>query len=208
MHKLLSVYLTNICCTSIMCLSVWDIVSQFSHSVMSDSLWPHGLQHSRPPCPSPTPRVYPLMSIELVMPSNHLILCHPLLLLPSIFLSIRIFSNESVLHIRWPQYWSFSFCISPSNEYSGLISFRMELMLLNTTIQKHQFFGTQLSLWSNFNMTTRKTIAFTRRTFVGKVISLLFNMLSRLVMTFLPRSKHLLISWLQSPLQWFWSPRK
>ena len=100
---------------------------QFSHSVVSDSLRPHGLQHARPPCPSPTPGVYSkLMSIESVMPSNHLILCHPLLLLPSIFPSIRVFSCESVLRIRWTKYWSFSFNISPFNEYSGLISFRMD----------------------------------------------------------------------------------
>ena len=94
---------------------------------MSNSLQPHGLQHARLPCPSPTPGAYlKLISIELAMPSNHRILCHPLLLLPSIFSSIRVFSNESVLHIRWPKYWSFSFSISPSNEYSGLISFRMD----------------------------------------------------------------------------------
>ena len=106
---------------------------QFSRSVVFNSLQPRGLQHTRPPCPSPAPGSCPvvmsilkLMSIELVMPSNHLILCCPLLLLPSIFPSIRVFSNESVLHIRWPKYWSFSFNISPSNEYSGLISFRMD----------------------------------------------------------------------------------
>ena len=99
---------------------------QFSHSVMSDSLQSHGLQHTRPPCPSPTPEVYPKpMSIESVMPSNHLILCHPLLLLPSVFPSIKVFTNESALPIRWPKYWSFSFNISPSNEHLGLISFRM-----------------------------------------------------------------------------------
>ena len=98
----------------------------FSRSVVLDSLQPHGLQHARPPCPSLTPRVYSNSSIELVMPSNHLILCRPLLLLPSIFPSIRVFSNESVLHIRWPKYWSFSFSINPSNEYSGLISFGMD----------------------------------------------------------------------------------
>ena len=97
---------------------------QFSRSVMCDSLWPHGLQHTRPPYLSLIPRVYSLMSIDLVIPSNKLILCHPLLLPPSIFLSIRVFSNESALHIRWPKYWSFN--ISPSNEYSGLISFRMD----------------------------------------------------------------------------------
>ena len=101
-------------------------VSQFSYSVVSNSLRPHEPQHARPPCPSPTPGVYPLMSIKSVMPSNHLIHCRPLLLLPSIFPSIRVFSNESLLCIRWPKYWSFSFNISPSNEYSGLISFRID----------------------------------------------------------------------------------
>ena len=100
---------------------------QFSCSVMSDSLPPHGLQHARPPCPSPTPGAYSnSMSVKSVIPSNHLILCHPLLFLPSISPSIRVFSRESVLHITWPKYWSFSFSISPSNEYSGLISFRMD----------------------------------------------------------------------------------
>ena len=143
-----------------------------------------------------------LTSIELVMPSNHLILCRPLLFPPSIFPSIRVFSNESVLPIRWPNYWSFSFSISSSNEYSGLISFRMDWFDLlamkglsrvfsNTTVQKHQFFGVQLSLWSNSHpyMTTRKIIALTRWIFVSKVMSLLFNMLSRLVIAFLPRTK-------------------
>ena len=152
------------------------------------------------------------MSIELVIPSNHLILCRPLLFAPSILPSIRVFSNDSVLHIRWPQYWSFSFNISPSNDYPGLISFRMDWLssvqskglsrvFSNTTVQKHQFFGTQLSLFqlSHPYMTTGKTIALTRWTFVGKVMSLLFNMLSRLVITFLSRIKHLWISWLQSP---------
>ena len=151
-----------------------------------------------------------LTSIESVMPSTHLILCRPLLFLPSIFSSIRGFSNESVLCIRWPKYWSFSFIISPSNEYSGLISFRMDwfdLLAVQETIksllqthsskasilQHSAFFIVQLS---HPYMTTRKTIALTRWTFVGKGMSLLFNMLSR----FLPRSKHLLISWLQSPL--------
>ena len=151
------------------------------------------------------------MFIELVKPSNHLILCHPLLLLPSIFLSIRV-SNASALRIRWPKYWSFHFNISPSYEYSGLISFRMDWLdllavqgTLNSLLQHHSskasilqhsaFFTVQLS---HPYMTTGKTIALTRRTFVGKVMSLLLNMLSRLVITFLPRSKHLLISWLQS----------
>ena len=105
----------------------WSV--QFSRSVVSDSLWPHGLQHTRLPCPSPTPGLLKLMSIESVMPSNHLVLCCPLLLLPSTFPSIRVFSNESVHHIRWPKYWSFSFSISPSNEYSGLISFRISFSM-------------------------------------------------------------------------------
>ena len=152
------------------------------------------------------------MSIESVMPSNHLILCHPLLLLPSIFPSIGVFSKEYVLCIRWPKYWSFSFSISPSNEYSRLIAFGMDWSdllavqgtlktLLQHIVQKHQFFGAQHFFTvqlSHPSMTTGKTIALTRWTFVGKVMSLLFNMLSRLVITFLPRSKHLLISWLQS----------
>ena len=152
------------------------------------------------------------MSIESVMPSNHLILCHPLLLLPSIFPSIRVFSNESALRVRWPKYWSFSFKISPFNEHPGLI-FRMDWLdllavqgTLKSLLQHHTskasilwhsaFFIVQLS---HPYMTTGKTIALTRRTFVGKVVSQLFNMLSRLVITFLPRSKRLLISWLQSP---------
>ena len=146
------------------------------------------------------------------MPSNHLILCHPLLLLPSIFLSIRVFSSESVLHIRWTKYWSFSFSISPSSEYSGLISFRMDWLdllavqgTLKSLLQHHSskasvlrhsaFFIVQLS---HPYITSGKTTALTRQTFVGKVMSLFFNMLSRLFITFLPRSKFLLISWLQS----------
>ena len=150
------------------------------------------------------------MSITSGMPSNYLILCLPLLLLPSIFPSIRGFSSASVLHIRWPKYWSFSFSFSPSNEYLGLISFRMDWLdllvvqrTLKSLLQHHSskasilrrsaFFIVQLS---HPYMTTGKTIALTRRTFVGKVTSLLFNKLSRLVMAFLPRSKHLLISWL------------
>ena len=151
-----------------------------------------------------------LMYIELVMPSNHLILCHPLPLLPSISPSIRVFPNESVLHIRWPKYWSFCFSISPSNEYSGLISFRMDwfdLLAVQGTLKSLlQHHGSKASiLWcsaliivhlSHPYMTTGKTIALTRWTFVGRVISLLFNIISRLVITFLPRSKRLLISWL------------
>ena len=162
------------------------------------------------------------MSIQSVMPSNHLILCRPLLLPSSIFPSITIFSNESALHIRWPKYWSFSFSISPSNEHPGLISFRMDCLdlfavqgTLKSLIQHHNskasifqcsaFFTDQLS---HPYMTTGKTVALTRRTFVGKVMSLLFNMLSRLVITFLPRSKQLLISWLQSPSAVMLEPRK
>ena len=162
-----------------------------------------------------------LMSIELVVPSNHLILCHPLLLLPPIFPSIRVFSNESALHIRWPKFWSCSFNISPFNEYSGLISFRMDwvnLLAVQGTLksllhysskasilQHSAFFTVQLS---HPDMTTGKTIVLTRRTFVGKVMSLLFNMLSRLVITFFPRSKRLLISWLQSPSAVILEPKK
>ena len=154
------------------------------------------------------------MSIESVMPSSHLILCYPLLLLPSIPPSIRVVSNESTLCMRWPKYWSFSFSISPSNEHPGLV-FRMDWLdllavqgTLKRLLQHHSskasilwcsaFFAVQLS---HPYMTTGKTIALTRQTFVGKVISLLFNMLSRLVITSLPRSKRLLISWLQSSSQ-------
>ena len=190
---------------------------------MSDSLWPHELQHTRLPCPSPTPGAYSNSS-----PSHRWChptissLCRPLLLLPSIFPSIRVFSNESVLHIRWPKYWSFNFSISPSKEYSGLISFRMDWLALlavqrtlksllqyyslKTSILQHSaFFIVQLS---HPYMTTGKTIAFTRWTMLGKVMSLLFNILTRLVITFLPRSKHLLISWLQSPSAVILEPRK
>ena len=152
------------------------------------------------------------MSIELVMPPNLLTICHPFLILIQSFLA-SVFSNESALWIRWPKYWNFSFTISPSNERSGLISFRMDWLdllaiqgTLKSLLQHHSskpsiiwpsaFFIVQLS---HPYMTTGKTIALTRRTFVGKVMSLLFNMLSRLVIIFLPRSKHLLISWLQSP---------
>ena len=162
-----------------------------------------------------------LMSIESVMPSNHLILCHPLLP-PSIFPSIRVFFNESVLHIRWPKYWSFSFNISLSNEYSGLISFRMDwldfLVVQGTLKNLLQHHSSKASiLWcsaffivqhSHPYMTTGKTIALTRQTIIDKVMSLLFNMLSRLIITFLPRSKSLLISWLQSPSAVIWEPKK
>ena len=163
-----------------------------------------------------------LMSIESVMPSSHLIPCLPLLLLPPIPPSIRVFSNESTLRMRWPKYWSFSFSIIPSKETPGLISFRMDWLdllvvqgtrksLHNTTVQKHQFFCAQLSSQSNSHIhtwPTGKIIALTRWTFVGKVMSLLLNMLSRLVTTFLPRSKRLLISWLQSPSAVILEPKK
>ena len=155
------------------------------------------------------------------MPSNHLILCCPLLLLPSIFPSIRVFSNESALHIRWPEYWSFSFKISPSNEHPGLISLRiawLDLLAVQGTLKsllQHSskalilrcsaFFIVQ---HSHPYMTTGKTIALTRQTFVNKVTSLLLNMLSRLVITFLPRNKHFLISWLQSPSAVILEPKK
>ena len=178
---------------------------------MSDSLRPDGLQHARPPCSSPTPGVH-----SDSRPSSRW--CHPaisssvVLLLPSIFPSIRVFLNESVLPIRWPKYWNFSFIISPSNEHPGLISFRMDWLdllavqgILKSLLQHHSskasilwhsaFFIVQLS---HPYMTTGKTIALTRWTFVDKVMFLLLNMLSRLVITFLPRSKRLLISWLQS----------
>ena len=163
-----------------------------------------------------------LMSIESVMPSNHLIFCHPLLLLPPTCPSIRVFSNESVLHSRCPKYWSFSINISPSNEYSGLISFRMDWLeflavqgTFKSLLQHHS--SKALILWcsafvivqlSHPHMTTGKTIALTRWTFVGKVMSLLFNKLSTLVITFLPRSKCLLISWPQSPSVVILEPKK
>ena len=187
---------------------------QFSHSVMSDSLRPHESQHARPPCPSPTPGV-----CSNSCPSSWW--CHPAISssvvpfssCPQSLPASRVFSNESALRIRWPKYWNFSFTISPSNEHPGLISFRMDWLdllavqgTLKSLLQRHSskasifqfsaFFIVQLS---HPHMTTGKTIALPRWTFVGKVMSLLFNMLSSLVITFLPRSKHLLISWLQSP---------
>ena len=195
-----------------MCIYISSV--QSSSSVMSDSLRPHALHHTRLPSPSPTPGTYSkLMSITSVTPSNHLILCRPLLLPPSIFPSIRAFSSELVLHIRWPKYWSFSYSICPSYEHPGLISFRMDWLdllavqgTLKSLLQHHSskasillhsaFFIVQ---FSHPYMIPGKTIALTRWTFVGKVMSLLFNKLSRLVIAFLPRRKHLLIAWLQSP---------
>ena len=163
-----------------------------------------------------------LMPIELMMPSIHLILCRPLLLLMPIPPSIRVFSNESTLCVRWPKYWSFSFSISPANEHPGLISFRMNWLdllavqgTLKSLLQHHRskvsIFQCSAFLTVHFShpyMTTGKTIALTRRTFVGKVMSLPFNMLSRLVINFLPQSKHLLISWLQSPSAGISEPKK
>ena len=179
-----------------------------SPTSVQSTLQPHGLQHARPPCPSTNSwSLLKLMSIESVLPTNHLILCHPLLPLPLIFPSIRVFSNKSVLHIRWPKYWSFNLSISPSIEYSGLISFRMDWLdllavqgtlksLLHHYSSKSSIF--QCSVFFIFQlshpyMTTGETLALTRRTFVGKVMSLLFNKLAKLVKAFLLKSKHLLI---------------
>ena len=177
---------------------------------MFDSLWPHGLQHARLPCPSLTPGVYSNSCSLSQWCHPTISSCRPLLLPPSIFPSIRVFSNESVLHSRWQKDWSFSFNISPFNEYSGLISFRMDwldLLGVQGTLKRLlQHYSSKASIlrWSAFfivqlshpYMTTGKTIALTRCNFIGKVMSLLFNMLSRLVIAFLPRSKCLLISWL------------
>ena len=163
---------------------------QFPCSVVSSSLWRHGLQHTRLPCPSPTPGLDSnSWSVESVMPSNHLILCRPLLLLPSIFPGIRVFSNESVLPIRWQKYWTFSFSISPSNEYSGLISFRMHWLdllavqgTLKSLLQHHSSKASILWCSAFFKSPTLASIhdywknhTLTRRTFVGKVMSLVFN---------------------------------
>ena len=186
---------------------------QFSHSVVSHSTPPRAAACQASLCIINSRSLLKLMSIESVMPSNHFILCCPLLLLPSIFPSIRLFSKESVLCIKWPKYWGFSFNISSSNEYSGLISFRiawLDLLAVQGTLKslvqhhssKESILGRSvfsIVQLSHPYMTTGKTIALTRWTFVGKIMSLLFNTLSRLVLAFLPRSKHLLISWLQSP---------
>ena len=189
---------------------------------MSDSLWPHEPQHARPPCPSPTPGVHSDSCPSSRWCPSHLILCCPLLLLPPIPPSIRVFSNESTLCMRWPKYWSFSLSIIPSKEIPGLVSFRKDWLdllavqgTLKSLLQHHSskasilrrsaFFTVQLS---HPYMATGKTIALTRWNFVGKVISLLFNMLSRLVITFLARSKRLLISWLQSPSAVILEPNK
>ena len=186
------------------------LLSLFSHRVVSDSATPWTAACQAPLSSTISQSLLKFISIESVILSNHLILCHPLLLLPSVFPSIRVFSNELVLHIGWPEYWSFNFGISPSNEYSGLISFRIEWFnlfavqgTLKSLLQHYNakasvllhsvFFMVQLS---HPYMTPRRTIALTIWTFVSKVMSLLFNTLSRFVRAFLPRSKHLLISWL------------
>ena len=197
---------------------------QFSSVIQSCPTLCNPMNRSTPGLPvhHQLPRLPKLMSIESVMPSNHLILYGPLPLLPSIFPIIRVFSNESALRIRWPKYWSFSFSIIPSKEHPVLILIRMDWLdllaahgTLKSLLQHHSskasilrrsaFFTVQLS---HPYMTTGKTIALTRRTFVCKVMSLLLNMLSRLVITFLPRSKHLLISWRQSPSAVILSPQK
>ena len=176
---------------------------------MSDSATPWTAAHQPSLSITNSWSLLKLMSIKTVMPSNHFILCRPLLLLPSIFPSIRVITNESVLHLRWPKYWSFSFSISPSNEYSGLISFSIgwfDLLVVQGTLKslpQHNSSKASILLHSAFFIVQLshpyKTIALTRWTFVGKVMSLFFNMLFRLDIAFLPRSKHPLISWLQSP---------
>ena len=185
-------------------------ISSIAHSC--PTLQPHGLQHSRLPCSSPVPK-----ACTNSCPSSWW--CHPTI---SSFVIPFSSCNESVPWIRWPKYWSFSFSIIPCNECLGLISFRIDWWISlqskelsrvfsNTTVQKHQFFGDQLSFWSNSHIhtwTSGKTVALIRWTFVGKVMSLLFNMLSRLVIAFLSRKKHLLISWLQSPSAVILEPRK
>ena len=195
---------------------------QFGCSVRSDFVTQWTVAHQASLSITKSWSLLKLLSIESMMSSNHLILCHPLLLLPSFFPSIRVFSNESTLRMRWPKYWSFSFSIIPSKEHPGLISFRMDWLdllavrgTLKSLLQHHSskasilqcsvFFRVQLS---HPYMTTGKPIALTRWTFVGKVMSLLFNMLSRLVITFLSRSKCILISWLQSTSAMILKPPK
>ena len=199
--------------------SVALIVQSLSHVRLFATPWITAHQASQPITNSQSSAK--LMSIESVMPSSHLIFCRPLLLLLPIPPSIRVFSNESILRMRWPKYWSFNFSIIPSKEHPGLISFRMDwldLLAVQGTLKnllQPQFKSINSSVLSFLHSrtltsihTTGKTIALTRRPFVGKVMSLLLNMLSRLVITILQRSKRLLISLLPSPLQWFWSPQK
>ena len=197
-------------------------VQSLTHVLLFATATPWTAAHQASLCITNSWSLLKLISTELVMPSNHLILCHSFLLPHSDFPSIRVFSTESVLHIRWPKYWGFSFSISPSNEYSGLIFFRMHWLdllavqgTLKSLLQHHNskasipwhsaLFTVQLK---HPYMTTGKNIALTRWTFVGKVMSLLLSMLSRLVITLLPRSMHLLISWLQSPSAVIWEPPK
>ena len=198
---------------------VFSSVQSLSHVQLLVTLWIAACQASLSITNSQSS--FKLMSIESVMPSNHLILCHPLLLLPSIFPSIKVFSNESVLCIRWPKYWSFSFNISPSSEYSGLISFRMGWLdlltvqgTLKSLLQHHSSKASNLQGSASFvlqlshpYMTTGKTIALTRQTFNNKVMSLLFNMLSKWIIAFLPRSKHLYFHGCSHHLQGFWIPK-
>ena len=188
---------------------------------MSNSLRPHELTHQGTLFFTVSWKLLKFMFINSVILSNHLILCHHILL-PSVFPSIRVFFNESVLCIRGPNYWSFSLSIHPSNEYSGSISFRIDWLdlhvvqgTLKSLLQHHSSKASILWHWAFFMVqhshpytTTGKTIALIRRTFVGKVMSLLYNMLPRFVIAFFPRSNFLLIPWLQSPSTWFWSPRK
>ena len=199
------------------------LINQFSYSVVYDSETSWNAPRQASLSITNSRSLLKLMPIKLVMSSNHLIFCCPLLLLSSIYPSINVFSNESALHIRWPKYWKFSFSISPSNEYSGLIYFRIDWFdllsvqgTLKSLLQHHSSKASILIQCSDFflvqlshpYMTTGKTKALTRETYVGKVMTLLFNMLSRLVTAFLPRSKHLLISWLQSPHAVILEPRK
>ena len=210
---------TSVFTASLVTSVQFNSVQSLSRVLLYAATWTSALQASLSIINSQSPPKP--MSIESVMPSNRLILCRPLLLLPTIFPSIRVFSDESALHIRWPKYWSFSFNITPSNEHPGLISFRMDwldLLAVQGTLKsllhhsskasilrRSGFFIVQLS---HPYMTTGKTIALTRQNFVGKAMSLLFNMLSRLVITFLPRSKRLLISWLQLPSVVILEPKK
>ena len=189
---------------------------------MSDSLWSHGLHHARRPCPSQSPRIRSnSCSLSLICHPTISSFVYPFFSFPQSFPASGVFPNESALLMRWPRDWSFNFSISPSNDYSGLISFRIDWFdllavqgTLKSLLQHHNLKASVLPHSASFmvplshsNVTTGKTIALTLQTFVGKVISLYFNMLSRLVVAFLPRSKHLLILWLQSQSPVFWSPR-
>ena len=213
------------------CFPIYFPWSGYRYIILSDYFlllfnWqvakPHGLQHTRLLCPSVSPGDCSDMFIELVMPSNYLTLCCPFLLLPSIFPSIRVFSNELTLCIRWPKYWNFSFSISPSNEYSGLISFRIDWLdsllskglprvFFSITTQKHEFFGAQPPLWSNSHICTwllEKTQLWLYRLLLAKWYLYFLICCLGFVIAFLPRSKHLLISCLQSSSTVIWEPKK